>query len=110
MWINCRRAAVALSALAFVAFGPQARADTWLTNINGGDPSNFAVLYEGNGGKTLSINNGSGPAGLAINGNVGIAGTGALQVSGPLVINGNVEFGGTPNPATNPSGGNIVPT
>jgi hypothetical protein len=47
---------------------------------------NIAVLYEGNGGKTLSLNQGE------ITGNVGIAGTGVVQANGVLTITGTVEF------------------
>jgi hypothetical protein len=73
-----------------------------------GDAANYAVLYTGT--KSLQVNNGPGPIDLAISGNTGIQTGGALQVSGPLTIQGNIDFAGTPNPTTNPSGGNITIT
>jgi hypothetical protein len=59
-----------------------------------GDAANYAVLFEGGGGNTLNINNGPGLNGLAVDGNIGIGGTGKLQLSGPLTINGNIDFAG----------------
>jgi hypothetical protein len=72
-----------------------------------GDAANYAVLFTGTGGNSLQINNGPGPHGLAVTGNIGIGNNGKLGASGPLVIKGNVDFAGSPNPSTNPSGGNI---
>lgn len=63
-----------------------------ITSIS--DAFNYGVIFEGGGGNQLNINNGPGIAGLAVNGNIGLAGTGALQLSGPLTINGNVTFAG----------------
>jgi hypothetical protein len=73
-----------------------------------GDAANYAVLFEGGGGNTLNINNGPGLNGLAVNGNIGIGGTGHLQLSGPLTINGNIDFAGTVDDnGPYPSSGNI---
>ena len=56
----------------------------------GGDATNFAILYEGNAGKTLNFNNSS------ITGNIGIGGTGqwadAGGCAGQCMVNGIVEF------------------
>ena len=66
-----------------------------------GDAANYAVLYEGNGAHSLQINNGPGPGGLAVNGNIGLGdgltgtGTPQLQLSGPVTINGNINFAGS---------------
>ena len=48
--------------------------------------SQYAVLYEGTGGKNLAISN------VTINGNVGVGGTGVVQFSGPGTINGRLDF------------------
>jgi hypothetical protein len=72
----------ALGALLLVAFViPQARASFDL-----GKGSSFAVLYEGNGGNTLSFNQGE------ITGNVGIGKTGKFQGNGPATLTGNLDF------------------
>jgi hypothetical protein len=60
-----------------------------------GDAANYAVIFQGGGGNRLNINNGAGLNHSAVDGNIGIAGTGSLQLSGPLTINGNVDFAGT---------------
>ena len=58
-----------------------------------GDAANYAVLFEGLGANNkLNINNGPGLNGLAVNGNIGIGNAGVLQLSGPLVLNSNVDF------------------
>jgi hypothetical protein len=73
-----------------------------------GQADNYAVLFEGAGsGNKLNVNNGPGPGGLAVNGNIGIGGAGALQLSGPLTINGNVDFANTVVD-NGPYSGNIV--
>jgi hypothetical protein len=55
-----------------------------------GNAANYGVLYEGNGGKTLSFNNST------LVGNVGIGGTGPkpgmFQGNGPGSITGNIDF------------------
>lgn len=72
-----------------------------------GDAANYGVLFEGNGGNKLNINNGPGLNGLAANGNIGIDLTGFLQLSGPLVVNGNVDFANSVND-NGPYSGNVV--
>ena len=72
-----------------------------------GDAANYAVLYEGHSGHNLQINNGPGPGGLAVTGNIGIGGTGVMQLSGPVTIDGNVNFAGTASD-NGPYSGNIV--
>ena len=60
--------------------------------LNGG--ANFAVLYEGAGGNALQFNRGT------ISGDIGVAGTGQLQLSGGAantIINGNARFAGPVN-------------
>jgi len=95
-------AAIASMALSFVLSGSTARA----TGFTLGDAANYGVIFQGGGGNKLSVNNGPGIDGLADNGNIGIAGTGVLQLSGPLVIDGNVDFAGTA--VANGVGGNVV--
>lgn len=51
-----------------------------------GDASDFAVLYEGNGGNQLQFNNST------ITGDVGIGLTGQAQLNGPGVISGALQF------------------
>src|SRR5712691_69742 len=76
----------AVAVVLLVTFAiPQARAGFSL-----GDASNFAVLFEGNGGNTLNFNNSN------ITGNIGIGATGkwadAGGCSGQCLVNGLVEF------------------
>lgn len=59
------------------------------------DAFNYGVIYWGTTGNNLNINNGPGVNHLAVNGNIGIGGTGNLQLSGPLTIDGNVNYSGT---------------
>ena len=75
-----------LSALAVGA--PTANAGP--TGFDLGDSANYIILYEGNGGHHLSVNN-FGTTGIW-EGNVGIAGTGQLAASGPGTFDGNVNF------------------
>jgi hypothetical protein len=78
---------------------PQARAATFVIS---GDPTNFAVLYEGNGGKQLQTNNSN------ITGNIGIGGTGTFSDSG-AVVTGTVQFSaGNTGQYGTPSGGGSV--
>jgi hypothetical protein len=61
-------------------------------SLDGG--ANFAVLFEGAGGNALQFNNGT------ISGDIGIAGTGQLQLSGGAantIIDGNARFAGPVN-------------
>jgi len=86
---------------------PQAQA---AFSLDGG--TNFAVLYVGQGAQTLSINNGPGPGNEAVNGNIGVANTGKIQLSGPLTINGNILFAAPNTGQCTPNGcvsqGNIT--
>lgn len=74
---------------------------TALTGFSLGDAAGYAVIFQGGGGNSLQIN--AGPAlvsGMAVNGNVGIAGTGTMGPSGGggvQLISGNVDFYGTAN-------------
>ena len=95
-----KRARVALisgaAALAF-AVSPNARA---LSGYDLGGGLNYGLIFQGGGGNALNIN--AGPAlvsGMAVNGNVGIAGTGTFNPSGGSVVlvSGNVDFAGTAN-------------
>jgi fibronectin-binding autotransporter adhesin len=83
-----------LAALGTVALSFAMGGSTVYAGFDLGDAANYGVLFQGGGGNQLNINNGPGLAGLAANGNIGIGGTGALQLSGPLVVNGNVDFAG----------------
>ena len=71
-------------ALGLVALGlPQAaRAGFTL----GPDATNYALLFEGAGSKTLQITN------VTINGNVGVGMTGKATDSGPATISGRIDF------------------
>jgi hypothetical protein len=51
-----------------------------------GDAANYAVLYEGGGGQTLSFNN------SLVTGNFGIGLTGQAQLNGPGTITGSFNF------------------
>src|SRR5258706_10116104 len=63
-----------------------------LTGFDLGGGYDYAVIYQGGGVNTLNINNGSGLLDLGIVGNIGVAGTGKVALSGPLIINGNIDF------------------
>jgi hypothetical protein len=81
------RASMAAFALALVALGlPQVRAGM----IVGVDVEKYVILYQGAGGRHLHINN-FGTTGVWT-GDIGIAGTGTLQASGPGTHNGNIDF------------------
>jgi hypothetical protein len=70
-----------------------------------GEASNYAVLYEGNGGHNLSISN------VTVNGNVGVGGTGVVQYSGPGTITGQLDFAaGNSGQFHNTNGSNVGPT
>ncbi len=67
--------------------------------------SQYAVLYEGAGGKNLSISN------VTINGNVGVGGTGVVQFSGPGTINGRLDFSAANSGQfKNTNGSNVGPS
>lgn len=89
--IGCGLAAAALCQVMALT----ARAQAGIDGIT--DAFNYGVMFEGAGGNKLNINNGPGINGLAMNGNIGIGGTGVLQMSGPLTIDGNVDFAGANN-------------
>ncbi len=55
-------------------------------SINLGLAANYGLLYEGNGGNTLSYNN------SVETGNIGIGATGKFQGNGPGTITGNMDF------------------
>jgi hypothetical protein len=82
------------------------------TTLTLGSPElNYAILYEGNGGHHVAINN-FGTTGIW-NGNIGIGGTGTLAATGPGTLNGFVDFSAAntgqasiSNTTLNPSSGN----
>lgn len=77
--------AAMLGAVTFcVAAAQEARADS----INLGSASSYALLYEGNGGQSLQMNNST------LSGNVGVGATGTVQISGGLTLSdsGNIDF------------------
>jgi choice-of-anchor A domain-containing protein len=79
----------------------QARAD----GFSLGGATAYAVLYEGGGGNQLSITN------VTVNGNIGVAGTGTVQFSGPGTINGSLDFAASnTGQFSNTNGSNVGPT
>jgi len=60
------------------------------TGFTLGAAAQYIILYEGNGGHHLAINN-FGTTGIWT-GDIGIAGTGTLAASGPGTMDGNVNF------------------
>jgi hypothetical protein len=89
-WGNCFALAAGLGTmavgLAIVSSTAQA------AGFDLGDAANYTVLFEGGGGNKLNINNPSALFAHIDGGNIGIDNTGQLQLSGPLTINGNVDF------------------
>jgi hypothetical protein len=79
---------------------PEAQAGSFLTV----DASQYAVLYEGHGGKTLSLNN------FNITGNVGIGATGTAQLNGPGTITGDVDFSASNSGQFSNSGVTLTPS
>lgn len=70
-----------------------------------GAATNYAVLYEGNGGNQLSITN------VTVNGNIGVGGTGTVAFGGPGTINGNLDFvAANTGQFSNSNGMNVGPT
>jgi len=67
------------------------------------DATNFAILYEGNGGDNFNFNN------ATDSGNIGIGGTGAVQFSSGT-INGLVEFSAGNSGQFHQSGGTLNPS
>lgn len=71
----------------------------------GAAASQYAVLYEGDGGHNLSITN------VTVNGNIGVGGTGMVKFSGPGTINGRLDFSTTnTGQFSNTNGSNVGPT
>jgi hypothetical protein len=67
-----------------LALSPATPAGATGFTLDGG--SNYAILFDGNGGNTLQITN------ITVNGNVGVGGTGQMTDSGPSTINGQINF------------------
>lgn len=58
-----------------------------LQGINASDnSSNYNILFSGTSSHTMQVTN------VAVNGNIGVAGTGNLSFSGPGTINGSISF------------------
>jgi hypothetical protein len=93
----------ALAALLLVVLAvPSARANEVAIGVSA---SQYAVLYEGTGGKNLSISN------VTINGNVGVGGTGVVQFSGPGTIKGRLDFSAANSSQfKNTNGSNVGPS
>jgi hypothetical protein len=93
---------IALAVFAVVAFmllpATPARA-IGFTLDGAGD---YAVLYEGTGGHTLSITN------VTVNGNIGVGGTGEVAFSGPGTINGRLDFSAANSGQFDSTNGNNV--
>jgi MYXO-CTERM domain-containing protein len=68
-----------------------------------GNADQFGLLYEGNGGKTLSYNNSN------ETGNIGIGATGKFQGNGPGTINGDIVFSAANTGQYSNSGLTLVP-
>jgi hypothetical protein len=82
-FVGARTRAIAWLATAIFLSGATTAANA---GFSIGGAGNFGMLYEGNGGKTLSMN------GFTVTGNIGIGGTGAFQGNGPGTINGILDF------------------
>lgn len=90
-----------LAALVFAASGSPALA----AFLPLGDAANYSVLYTGNGGHNLQITN------VTIGGNVGVAGTGHVNFSGPGTISGELDFAAAnTGQFSNSNGSNVGPT
>ena len=68
-----------------------------------GSGVHYGLLYEGNGGNTLSFNNSN------LTGNIGIGGTGKFQGNGPGTITGLIDFSAAGNGQFSNSGLTLVP-
>jgi VPDSG-CTERM motif len=84
---------VSLAALAFFV-----GASEFVSGFTLGDAANYAVLYEGSGSHTLTVN--SNPLnGSTVLGNIGLGdengGNPKFQLNNPAVVNGNVNFAAT---------------
>jgi len=70
-----------------------------------GAASQYAILYEGDGGQNLSITN------VTINGNVGVGGSGKVQFNGPGTIKGRLDFSASNSGQfSDTNGSNVGPT
>jgi hypothetical protein len=69
-----------------------------------GSGANYGLLYEGNGGKTLSYNNSN------ETGNIGIGATGVFQGNGPGTITGLIDFSAANTGQFSNSGLTLVPS
>jgi len=100
MWIKCRRAAIALSAFAFLAFSPLA-AVPCRAQFSLGEAANYAVLVEPN------LHNFNLTSDSGVTGNVGIGSPiNSVQLSGGK-ITGNLDFSGA-EPSGGPNFGGTV--
>jgi hypothetical protein len=99
--MSSRTSAFALVIFSAGAFwAPESRA----VPIPLGDASNYAVLFQGLGGKNLSVTN------VTIDGNVGVGNTGKVQFSGPGTIDGRLDFSaGNTGQFSNTNAGNVGP-
>jgi putative adhesin/PEP-CTERM motif-containing protein len=81
---------------------PSARANEVAIGVSA---SQYAVLYEGTGGRNLSISN------VTVNGSIGVGGTGKVQFSGPGTITGRLDFSAANSGQfSNTNGSNVGPT
>ena len=91
----------ALAALMIAVFAVPVRAD----EVPIGAASQYAILYEGDGGQNLSITN------VTINGNVGVGGSGKVQFNGPGTIKGRLDFSASNSGQfSDTNGSNVGPT
>jgi len=91
----------ALAALMIAVFAVPVRAD----EVPIGAASQYAILYEGDGGHNLSITN------VTINGNVGVGGSGKVQFNGPGTIKGRLDFSASNSGQfSDTNGSNVGPT
>ena len=81
----------AVAVFAALAVLPLAQPQAWAGIVFGVDVKDYIVMYEGNNGKNLSINN-FGSASGTWTGDIGVAGTGKLQASGPGIVDGKIDF------------------
>jgi uncharacterized repeat protein (TIGR01451 family)/choice-of-anchor A domain-containing protein len=70
-----------------------------------GSAVGYTVLYEGTGGRNLSITN------VTVNGSIGVGGTGTVQYSGPGTVGGRLDFSAANNGQFhNNNGANVGPS
>lgn len=92
----------AIAPLIFIS--ARASGDTIAFGQDFGNALNYGILYEGNGGKTLSFNN------SIENGNIGIGGTGGFQGNGPGSITGTIQFAAASSGQFSNSGVTLSPS